>query len=145
MKLFFKNILSQVRIFELVLLGKKYIREGKCLACGSCCRDIIIKNGSKIIDTPEYFEELKKKFPSYRNFKITGIDNDVLLFQCLLLDTNTGKCTDYNKRPPVCRNYPNEVIFKLGGSLSDNCGYSFRPIKSFEDVLAKEIKKYEHC
>ena len=64
-----------------------------------------------------------------------------LVFECTKLDKNTGKCTAYSTRPVLCRQYPVEEIFMMGGSITEECGYSFEPIKKFDEVLKKVLKK----
>lgn len=144
MKKFLTKHLNNLKPLILRLIGKKYIREGQCLGCGSCCQHISIKNGRKVIKTPEEFEKLQRKFPVYRMFRIMDNIESGLVFQCVYLDLDTGWCTDYENRPPICRNYPNEVIFKIGGALKDCCGYQFKPLKPFKKVFS-EVKHKHEC
>ena len=41
----------------------------------------------------------------------------------------------------ICKVYPQEEIFMLGGVIRDECGYKFIPLEKFEDVLDKVKKK----
>jgi Fe-S-cluster containining protein len=145
MKQFIKNTIEKyfykTKISFLYVCGKKYTRHGECKACGSCCKNISVKHGKNVIKTPEEFEQLQRKFPVYRMLRIMDNAQHGLVFQCVCLDDETGKCTDYNNRPPICRNYPHETIFKLGGNLADSCGFTFKPIKSFNSVLAEVQNK----
>jgi hypothetical protein len=34
-----------------------------------------------------------------------------------------------------------EEIFMMGGSITENCGYSFEPIQKFEEILNKAKSK----
>lgn len=133
------TIVLKLKKYFLRAIGKKYIKTGCCKGCGSCCKNISIKHGKKVIATPEQFEALQKKFNVYRMFKIMDNTERGLVFQCIFLDDAVGCCTNYEKRPPICRNYPDEVIFRLGGILADTCGYTFKPIKPFNKILA-EVK-----
>ena len=46
-----------------------------------------------------------------------------LIFKCgNLVD---GKCKIHKKRPLICRKYPQEEIFTMGGALCEECGYKF--------------------
>ncbi|MEW5819302.1 MAG: YkgJ family cysteine cluster protein [Cyanobacteriota bacterium] len=131
------EFLYKIKIFLLTATGKKYIKTGKCNACGNCCKNISVKHGNKVIKSLEQFESLQRRFSVYRMFKVMDTSEQGVVFQCIYLDNDTGKCTDYENRPPICRNYPHEIIFKLGGNLSDTCGFSFIPIKSFKKVFTE--------
>lgn len=142
---FINNFFNKLTQILLISCGKKYQRSGSCNSCGSCCKNISLKHGKKVITTFEQFEELQKKFLVYRMFKIMDNTERGLVFQCVFLDDEAGKCIDYKNRPPICRNYPHEIIFKLGGALSENCGYSFKPIKPFEKVFYEVKNKNDIC
>ena len=60
---------------------------------------------------------------------------------CTNLDPVTHKCKIHKNRPGICRRYPQEELFSMGGALSDDCGYKMEPIISFEEILKKEQKK----
>ncbi len=123
------------------IFKKKYYRTGKCNECGRCCENIYVNHGKKgFIKTEEEFEKLKLLNSFYRSLTCTGQDEIGLLFKCNNLDTVTRKCKNHLFRPPICRNYPMEEIFKMGGILSQNCGYELKPIDSFEDILKKVSK-----
>ena len=47
----------------------------------------------------------------------------------------------YNQRAMICRVYPKEEVFLMGGFIGDDCGYSFIPIESFEKVFNKVRKQ----
>ena len=66
---------------------------------------------------------------------------DGLVFACTKLDPETKKCTAYKNRALLCKLYPQEEIFMMGGVISENCGYKFVPIESFEEVLSKVKRK----
>lgn len=137
----FKPLWQKIKLLFYKITGKKYTKHGHCLGCGSCCKNISVKHGRNVIKTPEQFEILQRKFPVYRMFRIMDNIERGLVFQCVYLDDEIGRCTNYEKRPPLCRTYPHEAIFKLGGSLSEGCGYYFKPIKSFEKVLEEAENK----
>lgn len=69
---------------------------------------------------PEFFDLLEKK---YQN------DDKIYFYHCPKLDNN-NLCTDYENRPDICRDFPNNplVIFPKG------CGY--RKWQDEVDVLA---------
>ena len=84
---------------------------------------------------------LKKDIFFYSYLKVIGKDDMGLIFECSKLDKDTGMCTVHSTRPAICRKYPQEEIFSMGASLAENCGYSFEPIFSFEEVLKKVCHK----
>ena len=90
-----------------------------------------------VISDEKEFEYLKTLHYFYNYLKIVGKDETGLIFECTKLDKNTGKCTAYKSRPLLCRQYPLEEIFMMGGGISDDCGYKFTPINSFEDIFKK--------
>ena len=134
---------EQVSLKFARLLGRKYMRKGRCAGCGSCCTNISIKDGRKVVSSVEQFELLQQKYPEYRMFKVLSVEDDVLTFKCLFLDEESGRCTNYKHRPPICRNYPNEIIFKLGGTLAETCGFEFEPVKKFDAFLEEAMKKHD--
>ncbi len=131
-KFFFKHVLK-----------KKYLRKGECKGCGACCTHIYVKHQKGVVKTEEEFEKLRLLHPFYSYLNIIGADETGLYFECSKLDQETKSCTIHKIRPGICRRYPQEEIFLLGGTLKDDCGYSFTPIDSFEDVL-QNVKKKKH-
>ena len=125
------------KFFASKILGKKYIRVGKCKSCGRCCQEIYVRHSSTIIKDKEQFEQLKPQHFFYSYLKIVGETETGLVFECTKLDKEKGICTAYNRRALICRQYPLEEIFTLGGIISDDCGYSFEPINTFEEVFEK--------
>lgn len=129
------------KFFCLKILKKKYYRTGSCKGCGKCCENIYVNHGKKgFIKSIEEFNRLKLFHSFYRNLDVIGSDELGLTFKCRHLDPNTRKCTIYFFRPPICRNYPMEEIFKMGGILTEECGYRLVPIESFDEILSKLSK-----
>ena len=117
------------------ILRRRYHRTGKCKACGRCCSKIYAIRSEHVVKDEKEFEELQRanKFYSYLN--IVDKDDVGLVFECCNLNTETGKCRVHKKRPEICRSYPREELFSLGGKLLENCGYKMEPIISFGEVL----------
>ncbi len=129
------------KFFYTKILKKKYYRTGSCKGCGKCCQNIYVNHGKKgFIQTEEEFNLLKFSHSFYRGLELIGKDELGLLFKCKHLDSETNKCKIHFFRPPICRNYPMEEIFKMGGILTPECGYKLTPIESFDDVL-KSLSK----
>ena len=115
----FKNL---KKFFYLHILKKKYYRTGACNACGRCCQKIYVKH-KEVIKTEEEFYKLQKLHPFYTYLKIVDKDETGLVFECMNLDKETHKCKIHKKRPGICRRYPQEELFRMGGTLAENCGY----------------------
>jgi len=129
------------KFYLLKILKKKYTRTGSCNACGRCCREIYVKHAGGIIQDEEEFERLKKAHWFYTYLSIINKTENGLVFECKKLDKEANKCTVYKNRALLCRMYPQEEIFMMGGEMSENCGYSFTPIESFQEVLKKVTGK----
>lgn len=133
------------KLFLSKILGRRYIRHGKCNACGKCCKGIYIRHSKHIIKDEKEFFELKTKHFFYNWLEIVEKNEQGLVFECKKLSPETGKCTAYKRRARICRLYPQEELFMLGGYISAECGYSFKPIYSFEEVLTQKLGKKSKC
>ena len=128
------------KYFYLYILRRKYYRVGKCNACGRCCQKIYVKH-KEVIQTEEEFRKLQKLHPFYTYLTIIDKDETGLVFECMNLDKETNKCKIHKKRPGICRRYPQEELFMMGGNLAEHCGYKLEPIESFEEVFNKVQKQ----
>jgi len=138
----FEKIKEKLKNFYYsAILQRKYIRKGSCNGCGRCCQRIYVRHARDVIKTEEEFEKLKTLHYFYGYLKVLDKDETGLVFECSKLDKESGKCKAYNKRPVLCRQYPMEEIFMMGGSITENCGYSFEPIQKFEEILNKAKSK----
>lgn len=122
------------------ILRKKYVRNGKCKRCGACCSRIYVRHGRHTINSEKEFTILKHLHPFYSYLQVEGKDNIGLIFSCSNFDEEKHLCKIHKQRPGICRRYPDEIIFSMGASLSDGCGYTFKPIDKFSDVL-KSLEK----
>lgn len=129
------------KFFLSKILKRKYYRTGKCNACGKCCTQIYVKHYKHVIQDEEEFKKLQYLHRFYTYLKIIGKDEIGLVFECQNLDSETHKCKIHKNRPGICRRYPQEELFSMGGALSDDCGYKMEPIISFSEVLEKENKR----
>ncbi|MBO6273257.1 YkgJ family cysteine cluster protein [bacterium] len=125
------------KFYYTKILGKKYYRTGECKGCGRCCRQIYVKHAKGVIQDEKDFERLKHQHRFYTYLKVMGKDEIGLVFECQNLDSETHKCKIHKTRPGICRRYPQEEIFMMGGTLSEDCGYSLEPIETFEEVYNK--------
>ena len=110
----------------------EYEITGECKKCGKCC------NYMYSVDTytEKEFKIMQFLFPKYRRFYIKGKDEyGNFIFACKLV-TPEGLCSDYKRRPAMCRNYPVKKIY-FPAKLHEGCGYKIST-KSFEDYLNKD-------
>lgn len=123
------------------ILGKKYYRSGNCLGCGKCCKKIYVKTSKNVINDEKEFGKLKYLHPFYSYLTVVDKDKTGLVFSCSNLDEKTNLCKIHKDRPGICRRYPEEGIFMMGGELSEECGYKMIPIVPFSEVFEKIIKR----
>jgi Fe-S-cluster containining protein len=109
-----------------------YKRQGECLQCAKCCRYIHCEG----LSSKKEFAFLQFIYPEYRKFEIVGKDEyGNFVLTCTLIDKD-NLCPIYNKRPCVCKKYPN-IRMTRKGILHKGCGYSIEPEKTFKDFLDK--------
>ena len=126
--------------FLSTILRRKYYRTGKCNACGKCCTHIYVKHYRHVIQDENEFKKLQILHNFYANLKVIDKDETGLVFECQNLDPETHKCKIHSSRPGICRRYPQEELFSMGGDLSEDCGYKMEPIISFYEVMQKVNK-----
>ena len=129
------------KFFYKYILRRKYYKYGKCIRCVDCCSKIYVNSRKNIIKEEEEFKKLQKLHPFYSYLEIIDKDENGLVFKCNKFDREKRICTIHKTRPGICRRYPSEIIFKMGAVMSENCGYYFKPIESFKEILAKELNK----
>ena len=129
------------KIFYKYILRRKYYRYGKCNRCGDCCSKIYVNHKKDTIKSIEEFEKLKNLHPFYTFLEVVDKDNNGLVFKCNKFDKEKHICTIHKFRPGICRRYPSEIILKMNGVMSEKCGFYFKPIDSFKDILKKQQKK----
>lgn len=125
------------------ILKKHYWRTGKCKGCGQCCTHIYVKHFKHVLKDEKEFEKLQYLHKFYSDLKIIGKDELGLIFECKNLDSETKRCKIHFWRPGICRRYPQEELFSMGGTLSEDCGYKMEPIIPFKKVL-KDVEKREN-
>ena len=134
-------MIKKIKKFVLSKIFKRqYYRTGQCLGCGKCCQKIYVQTSKHVIQDEKEFEKLKILHRFYGYLTVVDKDEIGLVFSCSNLDEKTHLCKIHKNRPGICRRYPQEEIFKMGGALSDDCGYKMVPIIPFEEVLKKTVK-----
>ena len=123
------------------ILKRQYYRKGNCLGCGKCCRKIYVKTSKHVISDEKEFEVLKNQHKFYTYLTVVDKDEIGLVFSCSNLDKETNLCKIHKKRAGICRRYPQEELFRMGGELSEDCGYKMVPIIPFADILKKKMGK----
>lgn len=125
----------------LKVRGKSILVAGSCHGCGTCCKCISLEGASGWLRSQKSFLKIAEKYPEYKRFVIIGKDQQgFLLFSCTWC-TPQGTCLDYDNRLPLCRNFPESSLVFAGGSLPDNCGYSFVEVVPFARILQRELQK----
>lgn len=128
------------KFFYKYVLRRKYYRFGACKRCGACCSKIYVKHAKGIIKDEETFGKLKKLHPFYASLEVVDKDEQGLVFKCNKFDKEKRICTIHKIRSSICRKYPSEEIFQFKGVMAEDCGYYFKPVDTFEEVL-KSLKK----
>ncbi len=112
---------------------------GECKQCGDCCRSLMLIETHGVVRSRRYFRKLQKRSPFYRNMEIIGRDEaGILIFSCKLVGDD-GRCTRYEERPDICREFPNIWMFRHGGRLDEDCGYKLQEKIDFKKVLQKRM------
>jgi len=123
------------------ILRKKYYRVGNCLGCGKCCKKIYVQTSKHVIQDEKEFEKLKRLHRFYTYLTIVDKDETGLVFSCSNLDEETSLCKIHKTRPGICRRYPQEELFTMGGELSEGCGFKMAPIIPFVEIFDKITKQ----
>ena len=140
LKIIFKAELWLKRLLLRITNQKNhFVRTGKCLKCGRCCKDIgILLDGVKI-SKEEEFNKLVKEEPVYSIFEKIGETHDnSWVFKCSKLKEN-NKCGIHLLRPIICRGYPHSFLGSLGARLHEGCGYKLFAPLDFEEIFKKAI------
>ena len=101
--------------------------EGACRRCGTCCRNLVLLDNGTVVSSESQFRRLLKRKPDYACFEPLGCtDSDGwMYFSCSRLGPD-NLCRDYDRRPDICRRYPNAGMIRRGGKLLDGCGYRIK-------------------
>lgn len=127
------------RFIYTKILRRKYYRSGNCLGCGKCCKKIYVKTGNHVIQEEKEFEKLKFLHRFYGYLTVVDKDETGLVFSCSNLDEKTNLCKIHKDRAGICKRYPQEEIFAMGGELSEECGYKMTPIVPFAEIFDKMV------
>ncbi|MGV8121345.1 MAG: YkgJ family cysteine cluster protein [Candidatus Xenobiia bacterium LiM19] len=140
MKLLKTVLLSLEKSFRR-LIGQQFMIKGACRRCGVCCRNMALSLGGRKIFTEDEFLRLKEIFPYYSSFVIERTHAaGFLIFSCTYL-SEENLCTNYRKRPHICRSFPDPGSFDQAYHLPESCGYQVIPLREFDEFLKDAGKK----
>ncbi len=150
-----KNSNSLEDVFENLLLKRAKIieirKKYKCNNCASCCKlaiseysplelkekansgDNFAKQFSETFIPYENIEAAKQIFPEYIEYLEKTTDRKFYIYHCPKV-TKDNLCPDYENRPQICRDFPDNPI----GFLPLKC--AFQDWKKETQQLAMEIK-----
>ena len=140
-----KNFIEDIILdIKNQFFSSKYVIKGKCKKCGNCCRNILFSTKEEgYVKSEEFFKKMQKKYPYYRNYRISGrienekgFQNGALTFECRFISKN-NRCKIYWFRPLYCRDYPfiNKELIYNGVEMLSGCGYYFDIDKKFDSYL----------
>jgi uncharacterized protein len=123
------------------LLGRRFMVTGTCTKCGNCCTSMALFFSGEKVKNREDFKRLCEAFPEYDCFKPKSTHAaGFLVFSCTWL-TDKNLCSNYRKRPQICRRYPDPATFDYMHRLPATCGYTLITLKEFDEFLYDEVKK----
>ncbi len=135
LKMFDKDICYEIfRKWNEILA---YRKEFSCSGCGTCCKlacsefsveklklkekngDSFAKQFLSVFVPYNSKEDARKVYPEYIKLLEDNKEDEVYFYHCpKLLDCN--KCSDYENRPQICRDFPDNPL----SILPKSCGYS---------------------
>ena len=125
-----KNIYR--KLMEILAYRSKF----RCVGCATCCNLACsefspeelaqkAKNGDKfatqflsVFIPYDSKEEARKTYPEYIELLEENGETDVYFYHCPKL-TEDKRCSDYENRPQICRDFPDNPL----GLLPKSCGY----------------------
>ncbi|TKB09321.1 hypothetical protein [Desulforhopalus sp. IMCC35007] len=124
---------------SLKLSKKELMIVGACHCCGACCRSLSLDSGGGWIKKRKDFDRIVADNPQYHCLEQIGKDSRRnLLFCCSWLSAD-GTCSNYDGRFDFCRDFPDKNLVFCGGGLPSGCGYSFKPVVPFSQILQETI------
>lgn len=129
------------RFIYKYILRRKYFRYGSCNRCGDCCTKIYVRHRKGIIKDEAEFYKLQKLHPFYSGLSIVEKNENGIMFKCKHFNTEKHQCNIHKFRSSICRKYPSEDLFKFNAYISEKCGYYFKPIDKFSDILEQVQKR----
>jgi len=136
LKIFDEKILKDIYTTWVKML--QYRQKFSCSRCGACCKlacsefsyeelkfkaqngDNFAKQFTSVFVPYESEEQAKKIYPEYFELiKSKHLEGSVYFYHCPKV-TKNNKCPDYENRPQICRDFPDNPL----SFLPKNCGYT---------------------
>ncbi len=102
----------------------EYVREGKCLRCGRCCRLLGIEMPGWLASKDRLVRFVVAWHSAALNFEFQGRVGNVLAYSCRYYREDEHICGRYPLRHRLCRFFPRQRLFGHP-ALHDECGFSF--------------------
>ncbi len=95
---------------------------------------LLLLDGERIKNENDFLA-LTSRDPEYSVFKQKDILPDgTFIFECTALISG-NKCSIYNNRPEICRDYPDLFLMASGAELDEKCGYILHPPCEFAVIF----------
>lgn len=125
-------------IYQKLLKMQQYKALFSCSGCGACCklacsefsREELLEKAQNGDNYASQFvgvfvqykseDEAKSIYPEYFEFLKEKTQGEKVYFYHCPKVTADNKCCDYENRPPICKNFPDNPI----GFLPKNCGFT---------------------
>ena len=130
---FFYLLIKRVRLFNsykhrllnLIKL-KVFTIAGQCKHSGYCCNSILISDQGIEITNIKNWTDFITKNPTFSRFRPSLFNGNIQSFNCDCLQYDF-KCSDYDNRPQMCRDYPKSYFLSYGKTYA-GCG--FQPVRN---------------
>ncbi len=113
-----------------------YREQFSCVGCATCCKlacsefspealkqkagegDNFATQFLSVFVPYENYEQAQKVYPEYLQLLKDKVDDEVYFYHCPKLN-DCGRCSDYESRPGICRDFPDNPL----SILPESCGY----------------------
>jgi hypothetical protein len=114
--------------------GDRWVLGGDCRLCAACCE----RPSIQVDRLTWHLRTFRGPFLWWQRvvngFVLVARERPrVFVFQCLYFDTATRRCTSYETRPGICRDYPRLLLEAPWPELLSGCGY--RPVAHNADRM----------
>lgn len=149
-------------LYDEILSAEKEIRQSfncvKCANCGVCCRlaiseyapDELLRRANAGDKSAKSFVEVFELYEN--NLPPTGLTdflpvkpaNNAYFYHCKAVEIRNGKyfCPIYDKRPDVCRNFPDTPLENLPKTCAYNVWKDENEVRALFVRALNEIRKF---
>lgn len=130
-----------VRIVTGWFVRPRFIRQGACVFCGVCCRQIGINLPKSWARRPAVVRFFSRWHFLRYNFTLLGVVDNMLVYECGYLAAD-NRCGIQKFKPRLCREFPSQRLFEKP-DLYKGCGYHYVPRTNgkFEATLKRVREK----